>query len=155
MNDGGSIEVVDATEAPVKVIELASTADLARYLDAPRIFKLGEKDGRRDDRDMELFIAEECYQQYLQVVQQGLQPPEEIQIFLGRAIRYSERTTFEEFLGDMLDTCRWRRHELDEEMARGYIDQHYKQQCLELVDWTEAALRRYLEKSKRQRLIGV
>lgn len=136
-------------------IVLATQDDLRRYLDSTKIYKLGEKDGRRDDRDPELFIADECYEQFLQVIQRGLQPPEEIQAFLGRTIHYNLMSTFEEFLRDMLDTCRWRRHELNEELARGYIDLHYRQQCLELIEWTAAAIRKYLEKPKRLRLIGV
>ena len=130
------------------------TADEVEKYSGVKVIKLGQ-DVFRDDFDPELFIADDCYQMYLSAVQQGRCSHPDVEGVLGGTVKYDRDTVFEGFLTDMLRTLWWRRGELKRERAQGHLDQPYYQECLKLVEMSEAAIKKFLEKTERQRLIGI
>lgn len=94
-----------------------------------------------NDWDEEKFISENLYEDYLKAVQQ--------EYILDLTF------TFEKWLEKALKTLAHRREELKQELLVGQIDQQTYNNAKMVADMAETAIKHYLEKSDRKRLIGV
>lgn len=102
----------------------------------------------QDDWDDELFISEDLYEDYLRSVQQ-----EKVSAVTKRA--WTTSSTFEDYLNDCLITLSVRLEELSAEVNFNIIDHRTYSMAKETADRSIGAIRRFLEKDERRRLIGV
>lgn len=102
----------------------------------------------QDDWDDELFISENLYEDFLRSCQQ-----EKTSAVTKRA--WDSMSTFEQYLQDCLITLDVRMGELSAEANFNIIDQRTYLMAKETVQRSVGAIRCYLEKDERRRLIGV
>lgn len=90
------------------------------------------------------------YDQFMQTVQQGL-----VNKFTQKPYLV-DKANFKDYLRDCLDTLKWRvETELQRELAFAEIDMRTYQNGKGLADMAEGAIRKYLDKTETQQLIGV
>lgn len=94
------------------------------------------------------FISDNLYEDYLRAVQQG-------RVEKASGKQYTADTTFEEYLTDCLKTLEFRKIELSLDQTKGRIDTPTYNAAKEVAERAETAIKHYLEKSSRARLIGV
>lgn len=102
-----------------------------------------------DDWDDDAYISD-LYEQMLQAVQQGA----ELKHRNGERLDV-KTITFDKYLELCMETLKFRREHLQEELARGDIDQRIYGNAKMLADMAEGAIRKYQEKNSTARLIGV
>lgn len=101
-----------------------------------------------DNWDNELFISEECYENYLRAVQQGAKNK-----YTQRP--YTRHGEFEDFLKDSLETLRFRLEELASEVSWNLIDHRTYNNAKMVNEMAMEAISKYLELPETARLIGI
>ena len=132
---------------------LVTPDQVAEYASKPDTMDLGVQ--VPNDWDDELYIVE-LYEMYLQAVEQSRSSHVKVIQFTDGIQNYDRRTEFEKWLGDCLKTLQWRVDvELENERRDGHIDQRIYANAKTLAEMSMRAIRKYLEKPWRLRLIGV
>lgn len=142
------------TERPSTGLILATEGDVDRYATTPdRSIALCGK--QYSDNAREELLLRDLYEMYLQAVQQGASSAPILSRYLGGQKTYDRRTTFEEFLQDGLLSLPEAHARHDQDYWAGRISMADRDTARALGEFAEATVRRYLEKTHRQRLIGV
>lgn len=100
-----------------------------------------------DDWDPDEFIKD-LYEQYLQSVQQDKSSK------LTKVV-FDENSTFESYLQECLKTLKWRKIDLKREWLEDAYDVRIYQNGKMLIEMSESAINKYLEKPFALRLISV
>lgn len=100
-----------------------------------------------NDWNDELYVND-LYEQFLQTVQQEAKNK-------FSNITYDQSFTFEGYLKDCMSTLKWRRQELTQELARNDIDLRTYNNAKSVIEMSEGAIVKYLEKNDTMRLITI